>query len=352
METLNYIGCKNKLFERILQIIKDNVTDIKNKTFADLFAGTGTISYNMQSNVSRIISNDLEYYSFVINNALVKCEYSDKLSKLIGDMNNLQGVKGLVYENYSPVEGKCDRCFFTPDNAQKCDAARQFINDKFAKGEINEFEKYFLIASLLVSIDKVANTTSVYGAYLKKFKASALKKLTIIPIHTKTDIKTEENQVFNQTCESLIKDTKFSNIDIVYLDPPYNQRQYSANYAPLNYIAKYDDKIVLKGKTGLIDGYNRSYFSSKTLVKETFETTIKNINAKWIFISYNNEGILSVDDLKSILLSKGSVKLYNIKYNRYKSNSKTPLNDITEYLWCVEVNQSQTTGQFQSIDLE
>jgi adenine-specific methyltransferase len=141
-----------------------------------------------------------------------------------------------------------------------------------------------LLASLLEAIDKVANTASVYGAFLKKLKESAKKPLILKPIFP--PINDYENEVFNEDINSFIKGRKF---DVVYLDPPYNERQYSANYHLLETIAKYDIPTI-KGKTGLRD-YNeqKSLYSKKTEVKQIFSDLIQNLDAKYIFLSYNDE---------------------------------------------------------------
>ena len=267
MNTLNYIGCKQTLCPIIIDIVKTEIPDLKSMSFLDMFAGTGTIGFRFQELTHICYANDLEYYSFVINSALLKCSYSTKLQNIIEQCNSLEGINGLIYNSYSENDN-CERMFFTVENARKCDAIRKFIEELLNSKEINTNEYYFLLASLIVSIDKVANTSCVYGSYLKEYKKSSLKTVNIIPIHTKTNINFQNNNVFNITAEDLSKLDMY--YDIVYMDPPYNQRQYSANYGPLNYIAQYDEKILLKGKTGMIDGYNKSNFCSKVKVYESF----------------------------------------------------------------------------------
>ena len=169
MNTLNYIGCKNKLFSIILDVMKENVPDLSSKSFSDLFMGTGIVSYQMLEHCRSVSSNDLESYSYVIGNALLKCNYSDSLSAHIDICNSLPEVEGLIYKYYS-VNEESERMFFTSSNAKKADAVRIYIEKQ--RPHLSPSEYYFLLASLLVSLDKVANTACVYGAYLKKFKKS------------------------------------------------------------------------------------------------------------------------------------------------------------------------------------
>jgi adenine-specific DNA-methyltransferase len=191
-------------------------------------------------------------------------------------------------------------------------------------------------------MDKVANTSCVYGAYLKEYKKSSLKEIIITPIHKKTNVNSLENLVFNITAEELSKTDIYH--DIVYMDPPYNQRQYSANYCPLNYIAYYSSSITLKGKTGTIDGYNKSNFCSKVRVYDSFKTILDNIKCKYIFISYNNEGLLGYDQLVELLSSYGEVKLYKIPYKKFKAQKNVSGDTVFEYLWFI--NKTKITSKF------
>lgn len=339
MHTLNYIGSKQTLCPILTNIITSEISDIKLLSFLDMFAGTGSVGFRFQDLTNNSSANDLEYYSFVINSALLKCSYSTKLQSIIDHSNTLEGVDGLIFTNYAENDNS-ERMFFIPENARKCDAIRIHIESLKNSNTININEYYFLLASLIVSMDKVANTSCVYGAYLKEYKKSALKLMNVIPIHTKTDVNSEANYVFNMTAEELSKKDIY--YDIVYMDPPYNQRQYSANYCPLNYIAYYDKNIVLKGKTGTIDGYNKSNFCSKMKVYDSFKTILDNMKCKYIFISYNNEGLLSYDELVELLSSYGELKLYKIPYKKFKAQKNVSGDTVFEYLWFI--NKTNTTS--------
>jgi adenine-specific DNA-methyltransferase len=315
----------------------------------DLFSGTGVVGFNMLNRFKNCSANDLEYYSYIINCALLQCEYSEQIQKIINECNKLHPMEGLIYNNFSPTP-TCERMFFTNENAKKTDAIRQYIEFKFKTLAITEKEYIFVLASLLVSVDKIANTSCVYGAYLKQFKPSASKELHVQPIHKRFEItETENNLVYNTLSESFA-DANGVYHDVVYMDPPYNHRQYSANYSPLNYIALYNEKVVLKGKTALIENYNKSNFCKKSEVKNTFEYLINGIKCHYLIISYNNEGLLSMDDFKQILLQKGLVKLYKIQYNKFKSNKSVDTKYVEEYLWFIDTTKK--SEDIIEIDIE
>jgi adenine-specific DNA-methyltransferase len=350
MNTLNYIGCKHTLLEKLTEIIEKNIPDTREKSFLDLFAGTGIVGFNMRNKFKTVSANDLEVYSYIINSALLKASYSPRMQSLIDDCNEVSPVEGLIYTNYSPNEN-CERMFFTSENAQKCDAIRSYIDTQFEQKNITENERVFLIASLLVSMDKVANTASVYGSYLKEYKKTALKPLVLTPIHKNENANTSLNRVYNQKAEDLVNAEDNTFWDVIYLDPPYNQRQYAANYAPLNYIAQYTN-LTLKGKTGLIEDYNKSEFCSKTKVKSAFEKLIKNSKCSYLLLSYNNEGLLDIETLKTILREKGNVKLHKIEYKKFKS-FKGDNTKVEEYFWVIDVvnKKEGELGSFEELTI-
>jgi adenine-specific DNA-methyltransferase len=343
MNTLNYIGSKKTLSPILGDIINKELPHLNTLSFLDMFAGTGSIAFMFQHLTSLCASNDLEYYSYVINNGLIKCAYSEKIQSIIDHCNELEGIDGLMYTNYS-INDNCDRMYFTPDNARKCDAIRCYLETLKTENEIIEEEFYFLLASLLVSIDKVANTSCVYGAYLKNFKKSSLKELLLKPIHTKININSEINMVFNMTAEELSKQNHY--FDVVYMDPPYNQRQYAANYCPLNYLALYDTNVVLNGKTGIITGYNRSDFCKKSKVLNSFKTILECMKCKYIFISYNNEGLLNYLELCNLFSKYGSLTIYKIKYKKFKAQQNVTGDIVYEYLWFINKTKQKEDNNF------
>ena len=188
-----------------------------------------------------------------------------------------------------------------------------------------------MLCSLLECADKVANTASVYGAYLKHLKNSAKKELVLVGADFQ--INNNEHEVYNKDANELILEIEG---DILYLDPPYNSRQYGANYHILNTIAEYKE-FNPKGKTGLPD-YNKSKYCSTTTVEEEFENLIKNANFKYIFLSYNNEGLMPCSIIKSIMSKYGHYDLAKTKYQRFKADSNriNKADSTVEYLHILE----------------
>ena len=203
----------------------------------------------------------------------------------------------------------------------------------FNQNEISEETYFCLLAGLINSIDKYANTASVYGAFLKHIKKSAQKQfqLELLPL-----VEGPVGTVYNEDINQLISRIHG---DVLYLDPPYNARQYCSNYHVLETIARYDNPV-LKGKTGLrdADGQKSKYCSKRTLESE-FENLIAGANFKYIFLSYNNEGLMSVDTIKEIMSKYGRYECYTLSYRRFKADKDENRNiagsETTEYLHCL-----------------
>ena len=334
---MNYIGSKYKLLPFIRRAIFDVVgSDLSNKVLCDIFAGTGMIGRCFKRDVKKVISNDLEYYSYVLNR-----NYIGNHTAIIGkeryldELNHIPMVDdGFIYKNYC-WGGGCERLYFTDDNGKRIDAMRQQINRWQEKGSINDDLYYFLLCSLLESADKVANTASVYGAYLKKIKKSAANRIYLSS--AEFDINHNQHEVYCEDANTLIN--KISG-DILYLDPPYNTRQYGANYHLLNTIAEYKPFKPI-GKTGLRE-YKRSKYCSAKSVSDEFDSLIKNAQFKYIFLSYNNEGLMTVDQIRDIMSKYGRYDLASRNYQRFKADKTTSRNhsatSTIEFLHILEKN--------------
>lgn len=330
---MNYIGSKYSLLDFIHEKISD-ITGYKqgdSYVFADLFAGTGVVGASYRKQGCKVIANDIQYYSYVLNKYYIENQTEANLD-LLNYLNHLTGIDGFIYKNYCAGSGS-GRNYFTDENGKKCDAIRTELERLHHSGEISDETYFYFLASLINSIDKYANTASVYGAFLKHIKQSAKKNfvLELLPY-----IEGVKGTVYNEDVNALIKKVHG---DILYLDPPYNARQYCTNYHVLETVARYDDPE-LKGKTGLrnYDVQKSKYCSKKTLCSE-FESLIANANFKYIFLSYNNEGLMRVDTIKDIMSKYGTYSCFTRTHKRFKAdkdeNRNTGKNETTEYLHCL-----------------
>lgn len=354
---MNYIGSKKSL----LEFLEKNINKIvwrKDYVFSDLFAGTWIVWRYFKEKWYKVIANDLQYYSFVLNKNYIWNHTDLYFSWLLEEipellvwnvnnykeivcnyLNNLAWKKGFIYKNYSlswTAWKEFERIYFSDENASRCDEIRQKIEKRKREEKINENEYYFLLASLLESIDKVANTASVYWAFLKKLKKSALKPMFLSPANFYLNDK--EHDVFNEDINKLIKNTSH---DIVYLDPPYNHRQYSWNYHLLETIARYDNPKIY-WKTWMRDCSNqKSDYCKKSEVLKSFDELVQNIDAKYIFLSYNDEWLMTFEEIKGIMSKRWEYWVLTKNYKRFKADKTENRNhkkdSVVEYLHYVKI---------------
>ena len=207
--------------------------------------------------------------------------------------------------------------YLTPENAKRIDYIRTTIEKWKKENLIKENEYFYLLATLIEGVPFVSNITGTYGAYLKDWDKRAFKKFEMIRLNVVNN--NEENECYREDANELIK--KVSG-DILYIDPPYNSRQYLPNYHLLETIARYDEPKI-NGKTG-IRTYTeeKSNYCIKSKVYDELEELIKNAKFKHIIMSYNQEGLLKKEEIEQILKKYGdkdTYKLYQIPYKQYEN---------------------------------
>lgn len=336
---MRYIGSKQNLLAEIRSVVVAQNPNFK--VFCDMFAGTGVVGREFKAS-HQIISNDILYFAYVLNvahNGLPNNPDFSRLIKKLGHdpidfLNKLSPKESDVAESdfmtlsYSPA-GEAGRQYLTVRNALKIDRIRQTISQWLKSNDISEAESFYFLASLIESVPSVSNTTGTYGAYLKHWDNRALKPIELN--HLEIVETPHANKVFNSDANQLIHDISG---DVLYLDTPYNGRQYSSNYHLLESLAKYDQPE-LNGVTGTrADKSGASLYCRRNSVFNSFDHLLLHANFKTIVISYSSDGILSEEQLVALLEKHGNLKTLNFKkipYRRYKSAANDE-RDVLEYL--------------------
>jgi adenine-specific DNA-methyltransferase len=349
---LNYIGSKFQLLDWISDSMKavTGWSTFEGRRIADLFSGTGAVSHYFRTCKALVVANDAELYSSVITRAFTCSVITPACERFIAEMATEiaagahSSTVGFITDKYSP-HGADDRKFFTVENARRIDYIRTRIDEQT---ELTENEHAFLLASLLTSADAVSNVPAVYGCYLQKFKDKATKPLVLEPVHTSTELPVDGSRVH---CSDVLSPTLLESIDAdaVYLDPPYNQRQYSKNYFPLNMIALTPEQQgledPLKGKTGIPASCFISPFCSKSGASGAFEALIGGITSPWIFMSYSSEGLISRDAMVELMGKYGTVTVVERDYKRFKSYEYNKTVPLKEFLFCLERHDLKVPGE-------
>jgi adenine-specific DNA-methyltransferase len=348
---MKYIGNKS----RLLGFIEGSLTEAKvpfHGTFADVFSGTANVGFHFKKLGMKIISNDIMTYSYFLQKAmleintipkftqvkkLLNLSSSANVQELLDLISRIEPQKGYFFENFSP-SGVAKRQFFTDENGQIIDGIRDELEKWQRLGLVDDLEFCYLLSSLINAADHVANMSGTYGAYLKIWRSVALKKLKLQPIELFDN--GQKNVILQGDSLEIMKSISG---DVLYLDPPYNSRQYASNFHVMESLAVWD-KQELRGIVGLRNYQNqKSNFSSKREATSAFRELIDDAQFKFIVLSYNNEGIIKREDILSILEEKGKLSEFVTDYRRFRTERdhekrkyKEVDDKVSEHLWIVK----------------
>ena len=326
-----YTGSKNKLVPWIKEVIGKECPNCT--SFCDIFAGTAVVTHGVLDLFESFTINDFLYSNEIIYNAFFgsKSYNDEKIHKIAKkyrylDLNTLE-------EDY--VTREFGNKYFSCDDAKKIDFIRNDLEKR--KDSLNKREYDILLASLLYSLDRSANTVGHYDAYIKKpgirncFNYELIKPLSLCG---------KKIKIFREDANTLATKVK---ADVVYIDPPYSSRQYSRFYHVLETITKWE-KPELFGEALKPAPENVSEYSKSKAI-DYFEELIVDLKAKFILVSYNNtyaskskssKNKMTLEDIQRVLEKKGSTRILSIKHKAFNSG-KTEFNDHKEMLFITKV---------------
>lgn len=354
---ITYIGNKRKLlpflYRGFLEIRKRLGKD-KLVVF-DGFAGSGAVARLLKAFASELHVNDLEDYSETLNRAYLanKSEIDfDKLEYYINWLNENKlvsnsGGPGFIEKNYSPKNDKNvqpgERVFYTNENAKIIDNIRELIE----KNIPNEY-KSFCLAALLVEASIHTNTSGVFKGFHKRNglghfggqredALSRIKREIVLenPIFSEFECPV---YIHKRDVNELVRDASLPIFDLVYYDPPYNQHPYGSNYFMLNLINNGKESEIQNGVSGIVKDWNRSSYNKSKVAEEAMDKLLADTRARFIAISYNDEGIIPFDNLGKMLSRYGKWELMEHDYNTYRGSRNLHNRDIRvkEVLWILE----------------
>ena len=353
-QLITYIGNKRALLDFIgsgIEKVQKRLNKKKLKTF-DVFSGSGIVARFFKQFSELLIANDLEKYSTLVNQCYLSNEDELDISLLreyhIDLTNELARnlSKGIISELYAPRDDNNiqpnERVFYTSRNAMYIDTARQLIEKIPSK-----MQKYFL-APLLSEASIHANTSGVFKGFYKNKETGvgqfggnnqdALFRITgdinlPFPVFSNFNCDT---LVYNEDSNELIK--SLPEVDIAYLDPPYNQHPYGSNYFMLNLILDYTYPQNPSKVSGIPDDWNRSSYNKESFALEALSHLVTQIKAKYTLISFNSEGFISIEQMKNMLAKIGKLEVLETKYYTFRGsrNLKSRAIHVKEYLYLLE----------------
>lgn len=321
---MRFIGNKTQLLDNIKEVVDKHAANAH--SFCDIFSGTASVARFFKQ-WYEIYSNDLLYFSYCLQRATIENPDKPAFAALCKDtgiqdpvsyfnamatesMESLPTEKRFFQNNYAPTGG---RMYITDANALRIDYARNTIEAWKHAGLLSPDEYYFLVASVVEGIPYVSNISGTYGAFNKTWDNRSNKLFTLI------DLPVVSNGLHNKSFHEDGKDLLLRiSGDILYIDPPYNERQYLPNYHVLETAAKYDFPT-LRGVTGQRPyELQRSDFCSKKTVVGAFDTLLNNANFKHIILSYNTDGIMTLDEIEATMKKHGIAKTFEVNYIPYR----------------------------------
>lgn len=329
-----YIGNKQKLLDWIFSIIKQDCKNVE--SFTDIFAGTGIVSSVAINEYKEVILNDFLHSNNIIYKAFFeqKSFDEDKVNNIIRNYNNINADD--LEENYFSKNfgGK----YFSYNSAKIIGFIRENIEEN--KKNLTDKECCILIASLLYSVDKIANTVGHYDAYFKKQHIE--DKFFLKPIETINS--SSKIFIFKEDANKLANQIK---TDLVYIDPPYNSRQYSRFYHVLENLTKWD-KPKLHGVALKPEPENMSDYCRVSAKKRLYEL-VHSIKTKYFVVSYNNtynsksnssKNKITLKEIEEILSSIGTTKIYEKEHQQFNTG-KTEFDNHREYLFITKVKYGE-----------
>lgn len=326
-----YLGNKYKLLPFITKIVSAECGTFD--SFADIFAGTGAVASAYTD--KNLITNDILFSNYLCHVAWFSDENFD--SKKIAGYTDFFNSEIPYEENYM-TENFSDT-YFSKKVCSKIGFIREYIENEFREKKINEKERALLVTSLLYALDKIANTCGHYDAYRRNAELTDEFFLSI----PEPNLNLKHNECFNCDAGELVKKIR---ADVVYIDPPYNSRQYCDAYHLVENIARWEKPKVF----GVAKKMNRANLKSRYCTKDApaaFTELIKNIHAKFIVVSYNNmakkgndrsNARISDSEILDALNAKGFTKIFSEQFKAF-TTGKSDRSDNEERLFVCKVNE-------------
>jgi len=329
-----YLGNKYNVLNLIDSVIEEKIPPFE--SLCDIFGGTGVVGHHYNRKSNKIITNDLLYCNYLSLHSFLgtKSINEAKLTDILIELNNIKTVN----DNY--VSQNFGNRYFSLETARKIGAIREKIKQLFLSGRIDFDEKAILLTSLLYGMDRVANTVGHYDAYIKKeIKAeNFVLKMPNIDYNFNS-----KNEVYNLDANILIRQIE---CDVLYIDPPYNSRQYCDSYHLLENIMRWE-KPKVHGEAKKFDRTHlKSEYSLKTATK-AFADLIQNAKCRYILFSYNNmankgnnrsNARIKDEDIMYILRQRGKVEIFEQDYKEF-TTGKSDRGDNKERVFFVEVER-------------
>jgi Adenine-specific DNA methylase len=338
---MRYLGNKESMLADIEAVLHEHKLLGKKLSFFDAFCGSGSVANHFKKYFNLVINDNLTW-SVVYSRGRI-CAPNCKFDLLGFDpfehLNaNEKKLEGFIYNTYAPT--KTPRMYFTPDNAGRIDYFRWQIQEWKNMSLLTDDEYFYLLACLIESVSDVSNTAGVYGAFLKKWDSRATKNIHFNKVDVSADLP-KSLKTYNSKVEEIIGEV---DCDILYLDPPYTQNQYGTQYHLLETLILDDSPEVSKVTGSRSTSPMRSDWSKQFKANILLDTVLAKTKAKYILLSYNNDGFMSKDFIEASMKRYGKPKTFSCKcvaYKKYQNWKSKNASEHFEYIFFIEMKDAK-----------
>lgn len=355
-QLITYIGNKRTLLPALTQVVAKVAADLGRDRLRilDGFAGSGVVSRMFKSFASHLTVNDQETYARIIGECFLSNRSEvdlPRLEELVARFNSIVAVDqsstpGFFERLYAPADDSAiqrgERVFYTRDNARRLDLFRQLL-EPLPPQQFN-----LLLGPLLSSASVHANTAGVFKGFYKD-KTTGIGKLggsgadALDRITGRIELRVPVLSRFDAECEVHQRDTndlvrEAGDFDLAYFDPPYNQHPYGSNYFMLNLLASYEEPTSVSEVSGIPDDWRRSAYNVRKLAFAKLKDAILHVDARFVMLSFNDEGFVPPKELRSFLTDLGPVDEIQLRHNTFRGSRNLGARSIhvTEHLFLVK----------------
>ena len=354
-QVITYIGNKRALLGQIGQVVERVKSRLRKERLRvfDVFSGSGIVSRYLKAHASTLISNDIEDYAAVVARCYLRNRSTvdlRALSDLVDEMNRRveDGLcpNGFIEELYAPRdEGRItreDRVFYTRDNARRLDVYRRMID------EAPEDVRALLLGPLLSRASIHSNTAGVFKGFYKNRETKigqfgGTGSDALLRIKGKIVLESPVLSRYECDCEVLQEDAndaarRVRDLDLAYIDPPYNQHPYGSNYFMLNLLVRYERPERISRVSGIPEGWRRSGYNVRAKSLPLMRDLLHALDARFLLVSFNDEGFITTEEMLGLLEEIGRVEVMETPYNAFRGsrNFRNRPIHVTEQLFLVE----------------
>ena len=299
---IKYLGSKRLLMPHIVESLAP-LTGVHR--VLDLFSGTARVGQALKARGLHVHANDHNAYAATLAMAYVQADghrWLPRAARLIAELDRIDGEPGWFTDTY------CVRSrFLQPQNGARVDAIRTRIAALALEPELEAIA----LVSLLEAADRVDSTTGLQMAYLKQWAARSHQPLRLrVPELIPGD--------GHATCLDALACARQAEADLAYLDPPYNQHSYLGNYHIWESLVRWDKPETYGVAMKRVDVRERpSAFNRKRSIEGAFREVLEAVSARWLLVSFNDEGHLGLDLVRTMLEAHGSLDELAIEHPRY-----------------------------------